>query len=97
MNKKLVVWFPVCKRLRVSLLNVENVLNPPQKPTTQNILADAEIICLLSAKPITKPTIKQAKIFTINVPRGKFVECIELIHFPSPNLIIPPSPLPIKI
>lgn len=41
MYVKFVRWLPDCKSLSVSLLKVEKVLKPPQKPTTQNIFVCA--------------------------------------------------------
>ena len=55
----------------VSLLKAENVLKPPQKPTTKNKRIAGERICFWSAKPMKKPKTKQATILMINVPKGK--------------------------
>lgn len=65
------VLYPFCISVNDSLLNVEKVLKPPQKPTAQNSLEWTDIICLLSAKPTIKPKAKHAIMFTTSVPYGK--------------------------
>src|SRR5690606_23192044 len=40
--------------------------------------------------------IRQAMTFATKVLQGKWWLCKLPIHFPSPNLVIPPSPLPIN-
>ncbi len=77
------MWLPAWYNVSDSLLKVEKVLKPPQNPITQKSFASVEIICLLSAKPTTKPNTKQAKIFTIKVPKGKLKLWHEFIHFPN--------------
>lgn len=83
-------------RLMVSTLKVENVLKPPQKPTTQKMREAGEINCLWSAKPMKKPTAKQAPTLAANVPQGKWCWCNVLIHFPRTNRVTLPNPPPKK-
>lgn len=90
------MWCPCWKSVSVSLLKVENVLKPPQYPTVKNNLAVGERICFWSANPITKPITKQATTLTTKVPKGKCRWCKLSTHLPSPNLVSPPSPLPIN-
>ncbi len=56
----------------VSLLKLENVLNPPQNPTTTKSLDVAtKSADLKAAQPPNVPRIRQAKILAVSVPNGK--------------------------
>lgn len=54
-----------------SLANVENVVNPPQKPTARNIFQPGVSRELRSEKPYISPIIRHPEIFTKKVPKGK--------------------------
>jgi hypothetical protein len=56
---------------RFSLAKVENVVNPPQKPTVRNIFHPELNKELLSDKPYISPIRKHPVIFTKKVPKGK--------------------------
>ena len=85
---------PSWKRVSASLLNVENVLKPPQNPTVKNNLAVGERICLWSANPITKP--KTSNQINNKSPKRKMsvVQTFNLSTKSKPSY--PLSPLPIN-
>jgi hypothetical protein len=93
---RLFMLCPCCKSPKVSLLNVEKVLNPPQKPTAQNSRIIGESTCRWSASPTTKPNTKQATIFTTNVPKGNGWVCQVLTHLASKKRVMLPRPPPRK-
>jgi hypothetical protein len=51
--------------------NEENVVYPPQIPVARNNLSSGDNIFPLLDKAYTIPIIKQPKILTLKVPRGK--------------------------
>lgn len=74
---------PDCQRVIVSNENAENVLNPPQNPASSRLRYVTEITCLSWIIPKNTPIIKQARMFTVNVPAGNPEEtdtfCIALL------------------
>ena len=62
---------PLSKSAKVSLLKVEKVLNPPQNPKVQKILAEGDSKCRVSARPSMIPSAKQASTLAARVPNGK--------------------------
>ena len=55
---------------KLSFINVENVVNPPQKPVTNTSLVAGDI-CPPSDRPDSNPIRKQPITFTAIVPQGK--------------------------
>lgn len=62
---------PSLKSARFSFAKVENVVNPPQKPTARNIFHPCVKRELRSEKPYINPIRKQPEILTRKVPKGK--------------------------
>lgn len=68
-----IVVLPVLNSSTVSKLKVENVLNPPQKPTnTINFIAGFTGSLALKKNSVNA-IIKQLMVFDKNVAKGKFV------------------------
>jgi len=65
-------YFPFRKKSTVSILKVENVLNPPIIPVVRNNLVFGEKTLLMRLISTIKPTSKLAIILENSVPYGKF-------------------------
>ncbi len=70
MFNKAWVAFPFIQSCIVSFENVEKVLNPPQKPVTNNNRCWSGN-CSFIVKPTKMPMIKHAATFDTNVAKGK--------------------------
>ncbi len=57
-------------KLKVSFEKAEKVVNPPQIPVAKNSRISGDIF-VLSLSANTSPIVKQPKIFTPKVPKGK--------------------------
>jgi len=68
-NKKL-KNSPSLSNARFSFAKVENVVNPPQKPTARNNFHSELSNELLSEKPYINPMRKQPEMLTKKVPKG---------------------------
>ena len=88
---------PVDKRLNVSLLNEEKVLNPPQNPTISNGWTHVNSPCLFAKNKTKIAKITHDRIFEIKVPIGKFIVKNEAVVFETRNLAKLPNPPPIKM
>lgn len=78
-------------------MNVENVVNPPQKPTVRNIFRLSPLREPLSNRPKTIPARKHPSTFTTNVPHGKVGVPMPDIPLLSRYREIPPMKLPAPI
>lgn len=54
-------------------MNVENVVNPPQKPVVRSRRVDGEMdkAELVDGRDEKNPMSRQPRMLTVNVPRGK--------------------------
>ena len=75
----------------VSMLKVENVLNPPQKPTNKNKRVDSE---MGEMNRIASAIRMQAPIFATKVANGISSCCDFEIQIESINRITEPNPPP---
>ena len=91
------IVFPDWIRSNVSLLNVLNVLNPPQNPTINNGWIQWLETPLFDVKWTKKAKITQDTIFAIKVPKGKLEVRIELDSLDTPKRAKLPNPPPRKI
>ncbi len=83
-------------KLNVSIVNEENVVKPPNKPTkTKNLILG--LIINFSKKENKNPIKKQPVIFTIKVPSGKRVLKSRIVKVESKYLERDPIAPPIAI
>jgi len=64
------IYFPDLNNVMVSMLNVENVLNPPNNPVVRKSLVFFDIFTDCCSKPIINPINNPARTLDNNVPNG---------------------------
>lgn len=79
-----------------SILNVENVVSPPQKPTVINKYRSDRKVWFFIPQPSKIPIIIHPKKFAISVDQGK-LPLEASINLPMRNRKILPKPPPMKI
>ena len=76
---------------------MENVVNPPQKPTVRNIFHPGLSNELLSESPYINPIKKHPAMFTKNVPKGKADGKLSCINRDARNRDTLPKNPPVPI
>jgi len=72
---------PFCMSIKFSLVKLEKVVNPPQKPTMSSKRKSPLIKSLLVLIPAKNPMIKLPTILTVNVPIGIASTCHDRFNF----------------